>query len=250
MEQPKKVIVRKNAFSTLPLKLAGMFAIAFAFFFVLLMAFDLFSGFVGDQLATQQATTIANIAIDPRVATELQNVLAARPEMDAIEVSDPFLDRAGLSGVAASTGGGLIPGVNTSLSTASQPLSPRSGTSLAPSSGTAVPAPPGAPVPTAMEATRARYHEWVRRGGDGPLDPRVFSIDSIVPVGIVDGGTGGQQVMFYSEAIDKTVSFAVGTMFFDGWLSELRPEGVVFSSIGEPRTHRMLSWARSIKGDS
>jgi len=83
--------------------------------------------------------------------------------------------------------------------------------------------------------------------GDVPIDPRIFAIEDLLPVGIVDGGNGQQEVMFYSEAAGKTLSFPLGTMFFDGWLTELRPEGVVFSSNDDRRMVRLRSWARSIR---
>jgi hypothetical protein len=54
--------------------------------------------------------------------------------------------------------------------------------------------------------------------------------------------------MFYSRVAEKTLSFPVGTRFYDGWLTELRPEGVVFSFVDNDRTVRMRSWSRSIQG--
>ena len=83
--------------------------------------------------------------------------------------------------------------------------------------------------------------------GEIPLDPRIFAIDDLLPVGIVDGGNGQQEVMFYSEAAQRTVSFPIGTVFYDGWLSELRPEGVVFASGDNYRTARLRSWARALR---
>jgi len=80
-----------------------------------------------------------------------------------------------------------------------------------------------------------------------PLDPRIFAIEDLLPVGIVDGGNGNQEVMFYSEAACRTVSFVPGTSFFDGRLSELRPEGVVFTSFDGRQPLRMRSWSRSLK---
>ena len=75
----------------------------------------------------------------------------------------------------------------------------------------------------------------------------MFAIQDLLPVGIVDGGSGGQAIMFMSESVGKTVSFPVGTMFFDGWLSEVRPEGVVFNFNDGRGTVRMQSWARAAK---
>jgi hypothetical protein len=53
--------------------------------------------------------------------------------------------------------------------------------------------------------------------------------------------------LFYSEAAAQTFSFPIGTVFNDGWLSELRPEGVVFASGDNYRTVRLRSWARALR---
>jgi len=82
---------------------------------------------------------------------------------------------------------------------------------------------------------------------DIPLDPLVFAVDDLLPVGLVDGGNGQQEVLFYSEAVARTFSFPIGTRFFDGWLSELRPDGVVFASYGERPTAKLRSWARALR---
>jgi len=100
-------------------------------------------------------------------------------------------------------------------------------------------------VPTTVD----RYHDWLAQSAGNPdlkLDPRIFAITDLMPVGIVDGGNGPQEVMFVSESAGKYFSFPVGTMFFDGWLTEIRPEGVVFSFNDGKGTVRMRSWTRSI----
>ena len=115
------------------------------------------------------------------------------------------------------------------------------------SGGSGTPTEPQVP---ANEATKQRYEAWLQRAatGDIPLDPRIFSIEDLMPVGVVDGGNGSQEVLFYSDAAGRTLSFPVGTLFADGWLTELRPEGVVFATgEGAARTHRLRSWARSLR---
>jgi hypothetical protein len=251
--QPAKKIVVPRSVVPLPLKLAGMFALAFAFFFVVLFGYDLLSGFIRSSAANAEVSQAkTSVAVDPKIALDLEKVLTTDPDTDTADVKDPFIDRAGLSGAVAASGATLpgqvvagqrLPvvnaaGVTTGVMANGAVSSGRSG------SGAAQPA-----VVSAVDATRARYNAWVSSGAAGTLDPRIFSVEDLLPVGIVDGGTGGQEVMFFSEAVGKTVSFPVGTLFYDGWLSELRTEGVVFSSNDERHTSRMRAWAHSIKSE-
>ena len=249
--QPAKNIVVKRSVVPLPVKLAGMFVLAFAFFFVVLFAYDLLSGFLQSSAATAQASSAqTSVAVDPKIAIDLEKVLATQPDADAADVKDPFIDRAGLSGIVAATGA-TLPGsvLAGQVGPAVKTVGGATGgvgrqVAIGPSSGGAA-----TPVVSAVDATRARYDAWVRTGSSGALDPRIFSVEDLLPVGIVDGGSGGQEVMFFSEAVGKTVSFPVGTLFFDGWLSELRAEGVVFSSNDERHTLRMRLWAHQVKSE-
>jgi len=247
MQPEKKVVIRKRTPVSLPLKLAGMFALSFAFFFIALVGYELLAGFFQPSADLQAAVAKTSVPVDPKIAIDLERVLRMDTDTDVADMKDPFFDRAGLSGALVSTpgaviasGGGVIQPAGTSVTTVSHPVGGNGG-------GSAVAAPA---VLSAKDATRHRYEEWLRRGGNEPLDPRIFAVEDLLPVGIVDGGSTGQQVMFFSEAVNQTVSFPVGTLFFDGWLSELRTEGVVFSSNDERHTLRMRSWARSLKGTS
>ena len=234
--------------STLGFRLMAIFAGSFLLFFALFFGWELFSGFAERTLlASAVNSQAAPIVIDPKIADELAKVLAQDAAADAFEVNDPFVDRAGLSGTPGlvSTSGAL------QASTGGSGAKPPAGS--APSKIQTVPGAGGTTavnVPPPVESTRQRYEAWLQRAATDPalvLDPRVFAIQDLMPVGIVDGGTGGQAIMFMSEAVGKTVSFPVGTMFFDGWLSEVRAEGVVFNFNDGRGTVRMQSWARSVK---
>jgi hypothetical protein len=63
---------------------------------------------------------------------------------------------------------------------------------------------------SASENTKQRYAAWLGRAetGEISLDPRVFAVDDLLPVGVVDGGNGQQEVLFYSEAAARTFSDA------------------------------------------
>jgi hypothetical protein len=226
-------------------KVLGLFAIAFAAFFVMFVGYDLLTS-LGDSSAAEIAASQQQpIVIDPKISEELAKALVTDQTQNLETIVDPFSDRAGLSGTAA--GAAVAAAQASSQSGTSKPsVSTVGGISGSGSGGTTV----GAPLVSGTEATRSRYNEWLARitaYGDMPLDPRVFAIEDLLPVGIVDGGNGNQEVMFYSEAAGRTVSFMVGTSFFDGRLSELRPEGVVFSSFDGRQPIRMRSWARALK---
>ena len=221
-------------------KLLAIFGGAFLFFLAAFVVMDLFSSYRERSermaLAGNQAVPIV---IDPKLADELSKVLATDDTAASVpDMRDPFVDRAGLSGTV---GGGTA--IQASASSSAGNAGPNK-INVGGGGGTqAVVVPP--PVPTTLD----RYHDWLAQAASNPdlkLDPRVFSITDLMPVGIVDGGNGPQEVMFISESAGKYFSFPVGTMFFDGWLTEVRPEGVVFSFNDGKGTVRMRSWTRSI----
>jgi hypothetical protein len=237
----------KTKVSPLWLKLLGLFAIAFALAFMAFFAYDMFSSFAERSAVNAQGSDQAPpIVVDPKIESDLAKVLASESAPGPQAVKDPFTDRGGLSGeVSAATTAARQASTTAGSATAGTTTSMGSGRM-----GSAGGSIAGAPV-SAVEATRHRYETWLNQygvNGDSPLDPRIFSVEDLWPVGIVDGGSGPQEVMFFSEAMNKTVSFPVGTLFFDGWLSEIRPEGVVFSFNDERRTIRLRSWTRSIQG--
>ena len=251
MNPSKQLSVRNSVSASMPLKLAGLFAGSFALFFMLFFAYDLLSGFAERAATTAAANDQTRpIVVDPKIADDLANVLAADANPYSQDVKDPFMDRGGLSGKAAAA-------TNVNLTQNTAPAAGSRNTASVPQVPTVRGGVPGnmppssiSPPTAAVEGTKQRYETWLGHlgvNGDAPLDPRVFAIEDLLPVGIVDGGNGQQEVMFFSQAANKTVSFPVGTMFFDGWLTELRPEGVVFSSNDDRRTVRMRSWARSVK---
>ena len=246
MNQSKQPSARNSGLNLLA-KIGGLFALSFVLFFMFFLAYDLISGTQRKDTVVVQATEEIKPDVDiPKIAEDLAKVLASNGETYSQDVKDPFNDRAGLSSAS---------GVTTSSSSGARVVA-RQGTSVTSSSGTVTSKPsmgisnPGALQNGPIEDTKLRYAAWLERSiivGETNLDPRVFAIEDLTPVGLVDGGSGQQEVMFYSQAAAKTVSFPVGTVFFDGWLTELRSEGVVFSSNDERRTVRIRSWARSLK---
>jgi hypothetical protein len=235
-------------------KLIVLFLLTFLIFFVLLSVYGVFMAYGESREAEQNVVLQPKpIVIDPQMRDRLARVLTLdEGAIETVSVRDPFQDRAGLSGIAARQGLAAVssPGVTSGTAGDAATGGTRAGSGA--TDGTGSPAAPAAEQPTPTEATRRRYSAWLERArldADVELDPRIFAIEDLQPVGVVSGGTGQQEVMFFSAAADRTVSFPVGTMFYDGRMIELRPDGVVFSFFDERRTVRMRSWQRAIRSN-
>jgi hypothetical protein len=239
----------------LSFRLLALFMGIFLVTFFVLWAWSISMSFIEGKLAEEGAAARPQpIVIDPNLRDDLAKVMSYDTSTAPVSIKDPFNDRTGIVGASAAQRavGGVVTTTGGSTNQAGTPnsnlASSRSNTSLVPGN----PVGPGGvsvPQPSGAEATKERYKDWLENGATGgvPLNPRIFSIDDLLPVGVVDGGEGRQEVLFYSEAAGRTLSFAVGTEFNDGWLTELRPEGVVFASGDERRTYRLRSWARSLR---
>jgi len=229
MINPSRTIMSEDDAGTgnLWLKLAGLFALSFIGFAILFFGYEVFAAFGQDRAAELPTDPRASsIVIDPKIESELAKVLDTDMSATTADIKDPFNDRGGLTGAVKA---GAMQGQSTAGGTGSAAAgSTASETATAAGRTAAVSSQP--PPLSALDATKQRYAKWLEQvdlNGDVPLDPRIFAIEDLLPVGIVDGGSGQQEVMFYSEAAGRTLSFPLGTLFSNGWLSELRPEGVV-----------------------
>jgi hypothetical protein len=228
-------------------KLVAIFGVTFLLFLVLFLAYDIVTG-LGERTIrlSQVSSQAAPIVIDPKIADELAKVLATNDAAVAFDVNDPFVDRAGLSGtVGTTTVGGTT---QTTTAGGTKPPSTSSANQIIAGAGGSNNGNTGPQVLLPIESTKDRYQAWLGQSANNAdllINPRIFAVDDLRPVGIVDGGSGGQEVMFISLAAGKTLSFPVGTMFYDGWLSELRSEGVVFNLNDGRGTTRTVLWARA-----
>lgn len=233
----------------LSLKLLGLFVGSFLAVFIGSWVYDALASFAASREA-EAAIVVqpAAVVIDPKIQTELSRVMAYGDPQFSGDIRDPFNDRAGISNLArTATFSGATQTAGPSGDEQAAASGPGKSAGPAAGSGTASPV---APVVTALEATRLRYQNWLEQARLGvvyEIDPQIFAIEDLMPVGVVSGGDGVQEVMFYSQTADRTISFPVGTRFNDGWLSELRPEGVVFGFWDERRTIRMRPWSRTTK---
>ncbi len=202
MMNPTRQIPASDTRSTrLPLKLAGLFAIAFGLAFVLFFAYDLLSGFAERSAMSVKVDEQAKpIVIDPKLADDLAKVLALDANPNSEDVRDPFSDRGGLSGTVA---GATLQAANTTTPEGPHLAGSGQRVSSVPGrpSGVTFLNPPPAVSP--IEGTKQRYETWLGRvgvSGDAALDPRLFAIEDLLPVGVVDGGSGaaGSDVLFGS----------------------------------------------------
>jgi hypothetical protein len=251
---PSKLAV-KDRLST---KLALAFGIAFLVVFLSGWAYEGLASMVEDQ--SSEATSPLQPAIaeaDSKIEKELAKVLAFDTIPNPAEIKDPFSDKSGISsnvktpanaGAAsnsapqqtsaaqvnaagrAATGSSVLtiplqnnPGMNTTGTSVNNSASP--------------------------EATNARIQarqERIRLGQDGGPESAVLAVDDLLPVGIVSGGDDATEVMFYSQSLMKTLSFPVGTRFYDGWLVDWRQEGVGFAYTGQNNAVFLKMWSRSV----
>jgi hypothetical protein len=254
--QPTKNL---SMFDRLSVRLLALFAATFLIGFLALWAYGISTSYLESAIAEQALPPRpAAVVIDPKLRDELSQVMSTDTVAEPVAIKDPFNDRTGIVGLNAaqrSVGGtvttsggssGTTPGSST-VAGKNKTFVPSTGGGGSPGSrGTNGMSEPQIP---ATEATKQRYVAWLGLAVTGgiPLDPRIFAIDDLLPVGVVDGGNGQQEVMFYSEAAGRTVSFPVGTNFYDGWLTKLEPEGVIFTSNDDRRTERLRPWARALR---
>lgn len=226
----------KAASGNIGIKLGVLFALVFGGIVIGYFAMDILSAMSArsEQAVRPEEVTV----IDPKIEADLKKVLEFTGLPTDVEVRDPFKDRADLSGEMAKLDQG-------SGASASQAAGTQAGTGGAQGGDSK---PVAAPDPVAE--TKSRFEnreERIRLGLNAGPESEVFAVDDLLPVGVVGGGSGRQEVMFYSRALKRTFSFAVGSKLFDGWIGEVRAEGVAFVMDGRTRTSRVKIWSSSIK---
>jgi hypothetical protein len=224
-------------------RVLALFLMAFLALFMLLFVWDLFVA-IGEsaELESNPAAQAPPVVIDPKIETELQKVLAFDTVSDnVVAISDPFVDRSGLSSTVGAAGTVQQASVSTTTgsagtaATASASTSPGGVTRTV--SGTVASNASNQVVPT----TKDRYQIWEERvnaGYDAGPVSTAFAVEDLVPVGYVSGGSGAEEVMFFSASLCRTFSFPIGTRFFDGWLGSLSQQEVVFTLDANSRVIR------------
>jgi hypothetical protein len=256
MRPPNAPKANLGFFDRLSVKSLALFAATFLIAFLALWAYGVSTSYLESSKAEENTPqTTQPVVIDPNLRNELSQVMAmSSSTTEQAAIKDPFNDRSGLAGLKAvqqavagtvtTTGGtgGTTLGSNTPIGSTKVP-------GVGGGNGGPV---SSAPVITTKEGTSRRWQFFQQKAVADPaisMDPTVFAIDDLLPVGLVDGGNGQQEILFYSEAVAQTFSFPVGTRFFDGWLSEITTQGVVFAwNDNRGRTDSKLRvWTRNLR---
>jgi hypothetical protein len=223
--QPPKLPVRERA----SFRLASLFIGTFIGMMILLIASAVFGSLADSQRANAEAEIQpAPLVIDPKIQSDLSKAMSFDAEPPAVEVQNPFIDRAGLTGTAGITTG-TVGGQQASISnTTAGNLSASTGSHLQSGTTQSGVIQVGPPV---VSDTRSRHDEWMRRlqAGEytGP-ESETLAVEDLIPVGYASGGNKPEEVMFYSPALCTTFSFPAGTRFYNGWLMSLDQNEVVF----------------------
>lgn len=239
--------------SRLGWKAAGLFLGTFLAVFIALFFLDLLQT-MGEKAIVNAATSnqAAAVAIDPKLESDLAKVLERTDSQNTADIKNPFADTTGISGKYNST---TVSGAVSSNNTA-RTATPGGGQTTTQRNQTQQQTVPGRNVTpgqtvtqTPQQSTLARLQlreERMRLGMDPGPEAAAYAIDDLLPVGVVSGGDGKDEVMFYSASTCRVVSFPIGTQFFDGWFDSRREEGVVFGFFDQYRTMRMRAWGRSV----
>lgn len=207
----------------LTLKMGAIFVVGFIGAVVALFAWEILT--YGTSSVSESGAPVASTVVDPKLEGELRQAIDFEGFKTPSTLSDPYVDRAGLA-EAAGTAGVIQPGTVSGTS-GSTPGSGAQPTEVKP--------------PDPVEETRDRFMKRdaaVRRGENvGPLES-VFSIEDLVPIGFVAGGSSGERVIFFSRGLCQTFSFPVGTRFFDGWLRLRMGPSVQFIRDDAKRTEK------------
>lgn len=220
------------------LKLGALFVLVFGGLVIGFLAWDILSmmSAKSDQVVRPEEVTV----IDPKIEADLKKVLEFQGLPPVPDVKDPFRDRADLSGAMAKAGGAA----------GGSPTAggPSTGGRTDGSGGGSATGAQKEPDPVAETLARFQQREErIQRGLNAGPEAEVFAVDDLIPVGTVSGGSGRQEVLVYSRAIKRTFSFPLGTKIFDGWIAEVRAEGVAFIVDGKTRVSRVKLWANSAK---
>ena len=217
--------------SRLSAQLALLFVGTFLLTLILLMAWTMLAT-IADRGQAAENSQVATpvIVIDPKIQSDLAKALAFDALPTSGEVLNPFLDRAGLSGVAASSTTGIRPqgqAIASGRSTASGG-SPTASTNSGQMNFSQVP--PAAVIET--YSVKSRHDDWLQRQSRGEFvgpESEILIVEDLVPVGYASGGDREAEVMLYSVSLCRTFSFPTGTRFANGWLAGFDQREVMFS---------------------
>ena len=207
-------------------RLAILFGGTFVGVVAVLVLMAIFGAYTDSRRAEADAEVQpAQLVIDPKIETDLSKAMSFEAEPTVAEVQNPFVDREGLAGAAASA-----TAVAVRASTAAPANSAKANSVTV--GGRQTVTGPGATLATApVISNKERHDEWVKRATAGEYvgpEAETLSIDDLIPVGFSSGGETAQEVMLFSYSLCQTFSVPAGTRFYDGWLNSFTADEVVF----------------------
>lgn len=227
-------------------KVTALFAFVFLATFIAGWFYDAVTSIVETRALEESAAVQPQTVPDAKIEAELAKVMTTDMTPDRAAVRDPFVDRGNLAAQNAAALTVAATAVQPAANTVATQLSPTQGqygaarTDSRPAAATTVVPPDPASVEATLERIRAR-ERTLRDGREAAPESTIFAIEDLKPVGVVSGGTGNEEVLFHSKALDRIISFPIGARFFDGWLIGLRPDGVEFGAFGATSV-RFKSW--------
>ena len=213
----------------LSFKLLLLFLGTFLVVFFVGAVYDVFTQFRDKSNAeATMASQPAPTAIDPKLESELSKVMSFNPEPNDVAVTDPFVDRTGISNSAMASSGRIAA---TQASVSGTAGSTTSATGGRITGGTQITSGGTTALSPASESTKERYDAWNKNRlyAQEVPPPGIFAVEDLVPVGVVSGGRGADEVMLLSLSLCQTVSYPVGTEFYDGYLTGMTREAVMFN---------------------
>ena len=228
MQTVRTVNAKSPARERLGLKLTLLFVGSFLGVLLVFVVWTVFSNLVESRRNVDAAEVqTPPFTIDPKIESDLAKAMSFDAVPAAIEVQNPFIDRAEIGTNITVTASNA----NAAVNNASSPKAVNGGPTRT------VTVPGARPVASNIMApetdnTKARYEDWINRQRAGYLagpESETLGVDDLVPVGYADGGDRGVEVILYSISLCKTFSYPVGTQFFNGTLSAINTSEVVFA---------------------
>jgi hypothetical protein len=227
-------------------------ALFFAVFFVTFFGgwfYDAVASYVDGRSAEENFIAQPQMATDAKIESDLAKVMSFDQTPARTDIRDPFMDRGSLSDIGNRTVASVTSPAVVSQQPAANSVPAKTVTDrrINPTAGYSR---QDSMVPetvidvSSLEATLARMRareQSLSAGLDAGPESTIFAIEDLRPIGVVSGGNGEQEIMFYTKSLDRVMSFPIGTRFFDGQLIGLKPDGVEFGAYNA-NTIRFKSW--------
>ena len=229
MQTVRSVNTTSTVRERLGLTLALLFVGSFVGVLLVIVIWSLFSNLVDSRKAESEADVQQPaFTIDPKIQSDLAKAMSFDAIPASIDVQNPFIDRAGIGSNLTVTSTTANVAASSSNAAAAPANAATNRTTVVPglrSIGS------NAVVPE-VDNTKGRYEDWLSRQRAGYLagpESETLGIDDLIPVGYADGGDRGIEVLLFSLSLCKTFSYPIGTQFYNGTLTEIKPSEVVFA---------------------